>query len=215
MRVPGLAIAESQERWASLCSWPLCSLWVFSLAVGWLFQPIVGWLSFLPFFVGFPFSFCFTPPLPRRRPTTASIGNLKWERNDFCRGAVNHRGMRHRWTFLPYDALLHTVFQHEVDWGGLCCDEKGIYHETLVRMARKYGRQDDLLLLQTRPDHAEDSWVPSTRFNLLSNMTIPWSTYATVIVDTAAALASGAEDKGFFKTRLTLTSVEAFNSSGS
>ena len=81
--------------------------------------------------------------------------------------------------------------------------------------ARKYGRQDDLLLLQTRPDHAEDNWVPSARFNLLSNLTIPWSTYATVIVDTAAALASGAEDKGFFRPRLTLTSVEAFNSSGS
>jgi TraM recognition site of TraD and TraG len=191
---------KNQERWASLCSWPLCSLWVFSLAVGWLFQPIVGWLSFLPFFVGFPFSFCFTPPLSRRRPTTASIGSFKWERNDFCRGWLITGDTGAGKTF-AINALLHTVFQHEVDWGGLCCDEKGIYHETLVRMARKYGRQDDLLLLRTRPDHAEDNWVPSARFNLLSNMTIPWSTYATVIVDTAAALASGAEDKGFFKTQ--------------
>jgi hypothetical protein len=58
-----------------------------------------------------------------------------------------------------------------------------------------------LLLLQTRPDHAEENWIPPARFNLLSNLTIPWSTYATVIVDTASALASGAEDKGFFKTQ--------------
>src|SRR5208337_4272823 len=38
-------------------------------------------------------------------------------------------------------------------------------------------------------------------FNLLSDLTVPWSTYATVIVDTASALTSGAEDKGFFKTQ--------------
>src|ERR1700726_5303847 len=68
-------------------------------------------------------------------------------------------------------------------------------------MDRKDGRENDLLPLQTRPAQAEDNWVPSARFNLLSDPTIPWSTYATVIVDTASALASGAEDKGFFKTQ--------------
>ena len=43
--------------------------------------------------------------------------------------------------------------------------------------------------------------VPPARFNLLSDSTIPWSTYATVIVDTASSLAGGSEDKGFFKTQ--------------
>jgi hypothetical protein len=38
-------------------------------------------------------------------------------------------------------------------------------------------------------------------FNLLSDDSIPGSTYATVIVDTASALAGGGEDKGFFKTQ--------------
>ena len=68
---------------------------------------------------------------------------------------------------------MHSVFRHESDWGGLCCDEKGIYYETLVRMARKYNRQDDLLLLQTRPDYADEDWIPPARFNLLSDPTIP------------------------------------------
>jgi type IV secretory pathway TraG/TraD family ATPase VirD4 len=66
-------------------------------------------------------------------------------------------------------------------------------------MANRYEREQDLLLLQTRPDHASEDWTPSARFNLLSDETIPWSTYATVIVDTASSLASGSEDKGFFK----------------
>jgi TraM recognition site of TraD and TraG len=189
-----------QQRWSYLCSWPLLSLWTFSIAVGWLFEPIVGWLSFLPLFAGLPFSFYLAPKTSRTRQTTASIGGFNWERNDFCRGWLITGDTGAGKTF-AINALLHSVFQHEPDWGGLCCDEKGIYHETLVRMAGKYSRANDLLLLQTRPDHAEEDWVPPARFNLLSNPTIPWSTYATVIVDTAAALASGTEDKGFFKTQ--------------
>jgi type IV secretory system conjugative DNA transfer VirD4/TraG family protein len=191
---------RNQERWSYVCSWPLLTLWAFSLAVGWLFGPIVGWLSYLPLLVGFPFSFCFAPPHLKSRQMTASIGGFHWERNDFCRGWLITGDTGAGKTF-AINVLLHSVFQHEPDWGGLCCDEKGIYHETLVRMARKYGRENDLLLLQTRPDHAEEDWLPQARFNLLSDPTIPWSTYATVIVDTASALASGTEDKGFFKTQ--------------
>ena len=189
-----------QERWEYVCSWPLLSLWIFSLAVGWLFEPIVGWLSFLPLFVGFPFGLNFAPAKSKLRQKTASIGGFHWERNDFCRGWLITGDTGAGKTF-AINVLLHSVFEHETDWGGLCCDEKGIYHETLVPMARKYGRENDLLLLQTRPDHADEDWMPPARFNLLSDLTIPWSTYASVIVDTASALASGAQDKGFFKTQ--------------
>ena len=189
-----------KQRWKYLRSWPLLSLWTFSIAVGWLFEPIVGWFSYLPLLVGLPFSFYGAPTRSQSRRTTASIAGFDWQRNDFCRGWLITGDTGAGKTF-AINILLHSVFQHEGDWGGLCCDEKGIYHETLVRMARKYGRENDLLLLQTRPDHAEEEWVPPTRFNLLSDPTIPWSTYATVIVDTASALASGTEDKGFFKTQ--------------
>ncbi len=189
-----------QERWTYVSSWPLLILWAFSTALGWLFEPIVGWLSFLPLFIGLPFSFYFAPPKSKSRQTTASVGRFRWERNDFCRGWLITGDTGSGKTF-AINVLLHSVFQHEPDWGGLCCDEKGIYHETLVRMARRYRRENDLLLLQTRPDRAEEDWVPPARFNLLSNLTVPWSTYATVIVDTASALAAGSEDEGFFKTQ--------------
>jgi TraM recognition site of TraD and TraG len=188
------------ERWKFIGSWPLLLLWAFSIAVGWIFEPIVGWLSYLPLLAGIQFGFSFAPSVSKSRQTTASIGGLKWTRNDFCRGWLITGDTGAGKTF-AINLLLHSVFQHEPDWGGICCDEKGIYHETLVRMAHKYGRENDLLLLQTRPDHADEAWVPPARFNLLSDSTVPWSTYATVIVDTASALASGVEDKGFFKTQ--------------
>ena len=183
-----------------ICSFPLLFLWMICLALGWFFQPIVGWVSFLPLFVSVPLGWCFAPPKSNKPRTTASLAGFTWDRNDFCRGWLITGDTGAGKTF-AINALMHSVFRHESDWGGLCCDEKGIYYETLVRMARKYGRQDDLLLLQTRPDHADDDWIPSVRFNLLSDSTIPWSTYATVIVDTASALNPGTEDKGFFKTQ--------------
>lgn len=195
-----IRFSRRQQRWAYIASFPLLLIWSTCLAAGWLFHPLVGWLSFLPLFVAIPFGWHFAPPKSKSRQTTASLGGFNWNRNDFCRGWLITGDTGAGKTF-AINALLHSVFQHEPDWGGLCCDEKGIYHETLVPMARKYGRENDLLLLQTRPDHAAEQWAPPARFNLLSDPSVPWSTYATVIVDTASALTSGAEDKGFFKTQ--------------
>src|ERR1700724_2904215 len=45
-----------------------------SVAGGCFFEPFGGWLSFLPLFLGIPFSFYFAPPASKLRQTTASIG---------------------------------------------------------------------------------------------------------------------------------------------
>jgi hypothetical protein len=169
------------------------------LLSSWFLYPIIGWISVLPILISLPSAF-YLAPGNRQSQTSASLAGFHWDRNDFCRGWLITGDTGAGKTF-AINVLLHSVFQNEPDWGGLCCDEKGIYHETLVRMAKRYGREQDVLLLQTRPDQANDDWTPPTRFNLLSDETIPWSTYATVIVDTASSLASGSEDKGFFKTQ--------------
>ncbi|MGA8658589.1 MAG: type IV secretion system DNA-binding domain-containing protein [Chthoniobacterales bacterium] len=188
-----------QERAKFLFLPPLLVLWALCVALAWFLTPIIGAISWLPALATVPFAWSFAPA---RRPkqVSARLGGLSWNRNDFCRGWLITGDTGSGKTF-AINALLHSVFQNEPDWGGLCCDEKGIYHETLARMAKQYGRDQDLLLLQTRPDNASEDWAPPARFNLLSDSTIPWSTYATVIVDTASALAGGSEDKGFFKTQ--------------
>ncbi len=187
------------DRFAFTFSPALLFLWLCCLAFAWYLFPLTGWPALLPGVVSLPLAWSLAPS--RRPPqTTARLGGLTWDRNDFCRGWLITGDTGSGKTF-AVNALLHSVFQHEPDWGGLCCDEKGVYHETLVPMARHYGRQNDLLLLQTRPDQARDDWTPPARYNLLSDDTIPPSTYATVIVDTAAALNTGKEDQGFFKTQ--------------
>lgn len=187
------------QRFEYLLSPPLLVAWVLCMAVAWFLEPIIGAMSFLPLLLSVPIGW-FSSPMRRRSLPTATLAGLKWDLNDFCRGWLITGDTGAGKTF-AINCLLHSVFQNEPDWGGLCCDEKGIYYETLVTMAKKYGRDEDLVLLQTRPDGAQEGWSPSARFNLLSDPGVPWSAYATAIVDTASSLAGGGEDKGFFRTQ--------------
>ena len=190
---------QGMDRVSFVISPNLIVMWCLLIATIWFLFPLVSWVSFAPFLVCLTASVA-CAPARRQRKVTARLGGLSWDRNDFCRGWLITGDTGAGKTF-AINALLHSVFQNEPDWGGLCCDEKGIYHETLVQMTKKYGRLSDLRLLQTKPDGAGDDWEPPATFNLLSDDSIPGSTYATVIVDTASALAGGGEDKGFFKTQ--------------
>jgi hypothetical protein len=187
------------DRLWFLISPSLLLLWSLLAATIWFLFPLVSWVSFAPLLVCLTVSLANAPGRHDRK-VTARLAGLTRNRNDFCRGWLITGDTGAGKTF-AINTLLHSVFQNEPDWGGLCCDEKGIYHETLVQMTKKYGRLSDLRLLQTKPDGAGDDWEPPATFNLLSDDSIPGSTYATVIVDTASALAGGGEDKGFFKTQ--------------
>ena len=58
----------------------------------------------------------------------------------------------------------------------------------------------DLIHLQIRADEADQKWKPTHLFNLTGDRTIPFSTYAKFVVDTATSLGQGG-DKGFFKSQ--------------
>ncbi len=96
--------------------------------------------------------------------------------------------------------LAHQVFQNEPTWGGLCVDEKGVYWETLAAMARHYHREHDLIHLQIHAADTDATSLRTNRYNLTGDRSIPFSTYAKFIVDTATSLGQGG-DKGFFKSQ--------------
>jgi hypothetical protein len=139
---------------------------------------------------------------PPRKPKVyvAQLGNLIWRRNQFCRGWLITGDTGSGKTSSGINQLAHQVFQNEKDWGGLCIDEKGIYWETLSAMAHHYGRAPHLIHLQIRTNGADLKWKPSHRFNLTGDRSIPFSTYAKFVVDTATSLGQGG-DKGFFKSQ--------------
>ncbi|HLX68549.1 MAG TPA: type IV secretion system DNA-binding domain-containing protein [Verrucomicrobiae bacterium] len=128
------------------------------------------------------------------------LGGLRWKRNQFCRGWLITGDTGSGKTSSGINQLAHQVFQNQPAWGGLCIDEKGVYWETLAAMARHYSREHDLIHLQIRTDHSDSNWLPPHRFNLTGDRSIPFTTYAKFIVDTATSLGQGG-DKGFFKSQ--------------
>ncbi len=155
------------------------------LASGTLLAGIAAWLLFVPRI---------------RRRCIAQLGGLTWKRTQFCRGWLITGDTGSGKTSSGINQLAHQVFQNDPTWGGLCIDEKGVYWETLAAMARHYGRAHDLIHLQIRSDDADSKWVPSHRYNLTGDRSIPFTTYAKFVVDTATSLGQGG-DKGFFKSQ--------------
>ncbi len=128
------------------------------------------------------------------------LAGFAWARDDFCRGWLITGDTGSGKTRSGITRLLYQVFQNEPTWGGLCIDDKGIYWETLSQMAKHFGRGDDLILLQVRPDEAANTWQPRHTYNLTSDHSIPFNTFAKAVVDTAASLGQ-AGDKAFFKNQ--------------
>ncbi len=138
-----------------------------------------------------------------RKPSTRIVLRLagfKWTRADFCRGWLITGDTGSGKTRSGITPLLFQIFQNEPTWGGLCIDDKGLYWETLSAMAKHFGREDDLILLQVRPDGAGGSWQPRQTYNLVSDRSIPYNTFAKAVVDTATSLGQ-AGDKGFFRNQ--------------
>ena len=135
-----------------------------------------------------------------RKPPIVELAGLKWTREDFCRGWLITGDTGSGKTRSGITPLLYQVFKNEPGWGGVCIDDKGLYWETLSEMAAHFNRQNDLILLQVKPDNAAHGWAPKHAYNLTSDRSIPASTYAKFVVDTASSLGQQG-DKGFFKNQ--------------
>ncbi len=137
----------------------------------------------------------------REQKPIVRLNGLSWSREDFCRGWLITGDTGAGKTLSGINQLLFQVFQNEPRWGGICIDDKGIYWETLVAMAKHFNRERDLILLQVRPDNARPDWKPTHKYNLTSAPGIPYSTFAKFVVDSASSLGQHG-DKGFFKTQV-------------
>jgi type IV secretory pathway TraG/TraD family ATPase VirD4 len=136
----------------------------------------------------------------QKRRTVVKLKGLTWTREDFCRGWLITGDTGSGKTRSGITPLLYQVFQNEPGWGGVCIDDKGVYWETLSEMAVHFNRQNDLILLQVKPEGAGSEWKPPHSFNLTSDRSIPFSAYAKFVVDTASSLGQQG-DKGFFKNQ--------------
>ena len=137
---------------------------------------------------------------PAKNEYIVRLKGFAWKYEDFCRGWLITGDTGSGKTRSGINQLLFQVFRNDPQWGGLCIDDKGVYWETLVEMAATFQRQNDLILLQVKPDDAPHDWKPRHTFNLLSDSSIPPSTYAKFVVDTVTSLGQKSE-QSFFKNQ--------------
>jgi type IV secretory pathway TraG/TraD family ATPase VirD4 len=95
--------------------------------------------------------------------------------------------------------ILHGFRQSMPGTGILAIDSKGALWQPVSRIAEALGQHNDLRLIRVRPTTPEGAeWQAPLRLNLLGDRSVPWSTYAKLIIDTATS--SGQKGgQSFFK----------------
>ncbi len=94
--------------------------------------------------------------------------------------------------------LLAALMRRDPRLGGVVMANKGDEWFYLEWLAKKYGRQADIIRL--RPRETGDTAAPSARMNVTGDKRFPFSTRARILVDTAAAL-NPKDERSFFKTK--------------
>jgi hypothetical protein len=174
-----------------------------------LFYPDLGYAPFWG--LGLLFALPLLRGLFRRPgpPVILKLGGLKWTTDDFCRGWLITGKPGTGKTTAAINRMLWQITQNCPTWGGVCVDDKGLYWETLSKMFRQLGRQDDLILLQVRPESAGPGWKPAHTFNFFENPRLPDSAKAKIVCDVAASLGQRS-DQSFFKMQAQIQIEFAF-----
>ncbi|MEZ0296076.1 MAG: type IV secretory system conjugative DNA transfer family protein, partial [Candidatus Methylacidiphilales bacterium] len=95
--------------------------------------------------------------------------------------------------------LLFSLKQNRPSAGIVVLDTKGDLADPLIAMSQELGCTQQLRILEVRPDGAPATWVPPLTMNFLADRTVPYSTYAKLLVDIATA-AGQKGGQAFFKT---------------
>ncbi len=145
----------------------------------------------------------------RTSPVLLRLGGLSWTMEDFCRGWLITGQTGSGKTLGAINAMLWQVSRSCPNWGGLCVDDKGVYAETLRAMFRALGREQDLIVLEVRPENAPRDWLPRWTFNFLDDPHLPYSAKAKLICDVASSMGQKTE-QSFFKVQAQVQMEFAF-----
>lgn len=139
----------------------------------------------------------------------AQIKGHVWDRHTFCQHFLITGATGSGKTSSGILPLLFQVFAHQPRFGALCVDVKGVLHEAVAAMAAKFGRPNDVIVLAVSPDETTPESPPKHRLNLVGDRSIPFSTYARCVVDTAVALGNR-QEQSFFRRAAQIHIGKAF-----
>jgi hypothetical protein len=150
---------------------------------GWIASPffiLAGtWLAF----------FSFSGLGKRKLPlgVVLELGGIRWTEEDFCRGWEIDGRTGSGKTASGVVPIIHQLKKNRPEVGILALDTKGDLSEPLARIADDLNCRDSLVQLEVRPENAPPDWKPAVTMNFLADTSIPYSTYAKIIVDVATA----------------------------
>ena len=96
------------------------------------------------------------------------------------------------------NGLMAALVRRNPTLGGVVMANKGDEWFYLEWLARKYGREKDIIRL--RPRLVGETETPIHRLNVTGDTRFPFTTLARILVDTAAAL-NPTDEKSFFKVK--------------
>ncbi len=131
-------------------------------------------------------------------PYVLKMGGVIWKEADFCRGWEIDGRTGSGKTASGVVPIIHALKQNRPNVGIMALDTKGDLSEPLEAIARELKCDRDLRQLEVRPDNATPDWTPAYTMNMLADASIPYSTYAKILVDVATA-AGQKGGQAFFK----------------
>lgn len=116
------------------------------------------------------------------------LWGLEWTRDEACCHFFITGATGTGKTARAVVPIVHGLRSTLPDTGVLAVDSKGALWKPLAAMAESLGQKESLRLIRVRPTHiAPSQWTPPLRLNILGDASVPWSTYAKIVVDTATA----------------------------
>lgn len=175
-----------KARSASLAGLCFAGAWLAKAGVA---APVGYWLPLFAESAGIWLAYCaLIDAIENKAGIVLRLWGLTWTRDEACchffvTGATG-TGKTAR-AIVP---IMHGLRSTLPDTGVLAVDSKGALWKPMAAMARALGQEESLRLIRVRPTHIPpDQWTPPLRLNVLGDLSVPWSTYAKIIVDTATA----------------------------
>lgn len=158
-------------------------------AYGVLAPPLNGWVTLVAAAVATWLLYCgLVFPRDRHKRIVLRLWGHTWTRDEMCSHFFITGATGMGKTARAVVPIIHGLRETLPDTGILAIDSKGVLWQPLSAIARQLGQEADLRLIRVRPpDVAAKDWRPPLTLNILGDRSVPWSTYAKIIVDTATA----------------------------
>ena len=151
--------------------------------------PLGYWLTVGAESAGLWLAFCaLVADREGRSAVVLRLWGLEWTRDETCCHFFITGATGTGKTARAVVPIVHGLRSTLPETGVLAVDSKGALWKPLAAMAAKLGQEKSLRLIRVRPTHIMPAnWTPPLRLNLLGDPSVPWSTYAKIVVDTATA----------------------------